>query len=409
MKKIIQLLLIIFFCSLSISHDVLATETPDLGDPETYRIEEYRRQWGLEAIKAADAYSFLARNNKPVAGDGVLVGISDSGLLNYPDPEFTANDSHIHFDNESLPDGTHGSFVTSVAVGVKNGSNTHGVAYNSKFMMARSTVNHQPLFNVYSLAESGAKVINISGSRFYNTRENIAMALNLDTLIINTTGNSRWQIGDYKFAGGIVVHSIDQAIYGTTDQYRTEFNIPDTDYVFFADPDHVVSGMPQDLVGDQNISHGKMIIVGAVGQDNNLAPFSDICGKLKDFCMVAPGVDIYATQLNQYRLIDGKFIDLDDEEIDPKLIANLQRNEDGSYFISQFVPDSGTSFAAPHVTGATAVLRGAWPQLSAETTVQILLTTATDIGAPGVDEIYGHGILNLSEAVRPQGQTIIPS
>jgi subtilase-type serine protease len=33
----------------------------------------------------------------------------------------------------------------------------------------------------------------------------------------------------------------------------------------------------------------------------------------------------------------------------------------------------------------------------------ILLATATDMGAPGVDEIYGHGKLDLRNALSPQG------
>ncbi len=117
--------------------DALAIETSNSSDPETYRSEEYHSQWGLEAIKAADAYAFLAGNDKPNAGQGVMVGISDTGLVSSFDPEFTPNNSNIYFDNEEFPARTHGSFVTSVAVGVRNDHNSHGVAYGAKFMTAQ--------------------------------------------------------------------------------------------------------------------------------------------------------------------------------------------------------------------------------------------------------------------------------
>jgi subtilisin family serine protease len=441
MKKITQLLLIIFFSNLPISHNLLATETINSGDPETYRSEEYRLQWGLEAIKAADAYAFLARNNKPVAGDDVIVGISDCGLVDHPDPEFMTNNTNIYFNNEKFPVKTHGSFVTSVAVAVKNDSNTHGVAYNAKFMTGQM-VSADHMYNidgnrdgrywltnnnVHLLSEDGAKVINMSWSithevepldeenhQFLAFKDDISQTLKQDTLIAIAAGNSRSNfigIESHKLPDGTIriINFIDPAIYISTEQYRSDFNIPDDQKIEFANPNGKINTVTEYLVTDHNISNGKIIIVAATSQNGEMAGFSDLCGDLKDFCMVAPGVGINATTLNKYHLVDGNLVDLNRKRIDPALIANLKRDEDGTYFVSKLVSGHGTSYAAPHVTGAAAVLRGAWPQLNAETTVQILLNTATDLGAPGVDEIYGHGMLNLFAAVQPQGQTIIPS
>lgn len=56
---------------------------------------------------------------------------------------------------------------------------------------------------------------------------------------------------------------------------------------------------------------------------------------------------------------------------------------------------SGTSFAAPHVAGALAVLLSAYPGLSAAQQRFLLLHTTTDLGAPGPDNVYGYGALNL--------------
>jgi hypothetical protein len=56
-----------------------------------------------------------------------------------------------------------------------------------------------------------------------------------------------------------------------------------------------------------------------------------------------------------------------------------------------------------------AVVWGASPFLTGEQVVSILLNSATDLGAPGVDEVYGHGMLNLPAALQPQGVVSIPT
>jgi len=64
----------------------------------------------------------------------------------------------------------------------------------------------------------------------------------------------------------------------------------------------------------------------------------------------------------------------------------------------------GTSFAAPRVVGAAALLRQKFPNLDAAALKQVLLQTATDLGEPGVDSIYGFGKLNVMNALSPQGK-----
>lgn len=65
--------------------------------------------------------------------------------------------------------------------------------------------------------------------------------------------------------------------------------------------------------------------------------------------------------------------------------------------------ESGTSFAAPLVSGTIALIHDRWPWLSkypAET-VSIILKSATDLGAPGPDPVYGDGMLNVTAALSP--------
>lgn len=66
---------------------------------------------------------------------------------------------------------------------------------------------------------------------------------------------------------------------------------------------------------------------------------------------------------------------------------------------------SGTSFAAPTVTGAVALLAQAFPNLTAARITEILLTSADDLGDPGTDQVYGRGRLNIGRAMSPIGQT----
>ena len=66
---------------------------------------------------------------------------------------------------------------------------------------------------------------------------------------------------------------------------------------------------------------------------------------------------------------------------------------------------SGTSFAAPQIAGAAALLRQAFPNLTAVQVVNLLLTSASDGGDAGTDAIYGRGILSITKAFAPQGTT----
>ena len=113
-------------------------------------------------------------------------------------------------------------------------------------------------------------------------------------------------------------------------------------------------------------------VVVATNQDNEIARFSNQCGIAKDFCISAPGVDIYSAY------------------------------PDGGYHTSH-----GTSYAAPLVSGAVALLKHQFPSMSGAEIVQLIKETATDLGEEGVDEIYGHGLLNLGEAMSPQGTMMV--
>ncbi|MEG9247345.1 S8 family serine peptidase [Arthrobacter sp. Soc17.1.1.1] len=60
---------------------------------------------------------------------------------------------------------------------------------------------------------------------------------------------------------------------------------------------------------------------------------------------------------------------------------------------------SGTSGAAPLVSGVAALIRARYPELSAGQVVNRIVGTARDAGPPGFDTIYGYGILDVASAV----------
>lgn len=67
---------------------------------------------------------------------------------------------------------------------------------------------------------------------------------------------------------------------------------------------------------------------------------------------------------------------------------------------------AGTSFAAPRVTGAAAVLRQMCPALTPEQIGYVLLRSARDLGERGIDAVYGYGLLDLENALRKAKELI---
>jgi hypothetical protein len=69
----------------------------------------------------------------------------------------------------------------------------------------------------------------------------------------------------------------------------------------------------------------------------------------------------------------------------------------------------GTSFSAPTISGAVALLAQAFPNLTGNQIVELLFNSADDLGVAGDDAIYGHGRLNVGRAFQPVGATSLAS
>lgn len=92
--------------------------------------------------------------------------------------------------------------------------------------------------------------------------------------------------------------------------------------------------------------------------------------------ITAPGVDVFAPT-----------------------VTTAERADGGSGAVYTWGGMSGTSFSAPMVTAAAAWLRQVRPTLSARQVSRALTSTATDLGAPGRDQEYGEGLLDVEAAL----------
>ncbi|WP_114951978.1 S8 family serine peptidase [Sphingosinicella terrae] len=123
-----------------------------------------------------------------------------------------------------------------------------------------------------------------------------------------------------------------------------------------------------------------MIIVGAVAPDGTISAMSNTPGTA---CLTS-GLVCRQRLMDRFMVAPGELLLMPDGE-------------------GGMVRRSGTSFAAPLVSGAITLLHDRWPWLAShpDESVQIILRSARDLGAPGVDPVYGHGMLDVQASQSP--------
>ena len=325
---------------------------------------EFNRSDGPGFHNAITAYQAGA------TGAGVTVGVIDSGI----DPNSHEFIGRIHPQSGDVTGGNrglgdddgHGTAVTRVIAAAKDDRDVHGIAFNATILALRAdqagscttpgageTEANCSFFDsaiaagINRAVDAGARVINISlgGAGGANTalRNAINRATSSGIVVVVSAGNEA------------------------------------NDVAPAFDPNNP-SPFAQALVANGN---GLVIIATSVNDQGVISNFSNKAGISQNTVLSALGQSICC-------------------EYQKDTIFRFEEN--GQTFVRVF---NGTSFSAPQIAGAAALLAQAFPNLTGAQIVNLLLTSARDAGATGTDAIYGRGILDIARAFAPAGTTTL--
>ncbi len=387
-------------------------ETGKLGDAASWRSNEFKADWGLGAVHADAAYAAgytgkgvkLGIFDQPVyaqhpefASPGKVVTIVTEGIRQYTDPYIPvkAGDAFRYDGTPSLGSngklGNHGTHVGGIAAGNRDGGPMHGVAFDAQIISAE---NGDPgpedgiiLGNDGAVYKAGWDALVASGARIINNSWGIGIGDQYakggrDPAFPNFTVNeAQAQFNNIRpilgtIAGGAYQGAIDAArsgvltIFAAGNDYNR--NNPDA-----------ISGLayfvPEIAPNWLSVAALQQNPDTASADPYVISTFSSRCGYAASFCVAAPGTKIYSSVINGTTL------------------ENLT---------TDYANFNGTSMAAPHVAGSAAVLMERFPYMSGDQISTLLKTTATDLGAPGIDSLYGWGMINLGKAINGPGMFV---
>lgn len=279
------------------------------------------------------------------SGSGITVGIIDSGI-DADNTEFTGRisaSSQAFGGNTSIQDiDGHGTAVATILAGGRNNNLIMGMAWNSTILALRADTPGSCTTTSGATDEPGCS---------FNTA-NIAQALDH----ARTTGA---KVVNISLGGDNASTSLLSAV----DRATTAGMI----LVLSAGNDGTAApdGFAQQIVAR---GHGLVIIAASVDADGSHSDFSNGATGFETSTLSALGDRV------------------------------LSQDETGGQFLW-----SGTSFSAPQISGAVALLLQAFPNLTPAQVVALLKSSATDAGASGADAVFGSGILNLTRAFQPAG------
>ena len=81
---------------------------------------------------------------------------------------------------------------------------------------------------------------------------------------------------------------------------------------------------------------------------------------------------------------------------------------DGCFLLPAWTDEPSSGFAAPRLTAMIDTLWLIWPGLSNQQMHRLLSSCTKDLGAPGVDPIFGQGLLDFGCVIRPSGGLVLP-
>ncbi len=321
------------------------TPTPTPPPPGVnYDTQEYRATVGAVSMNALAAYSRAA------TGAGITVGVIDTGI----DLQSEEFGNRIHpasqdtAGNMSVDDeGGHGTAVAFTLAGRRNDAGTHGVAFDATVLALRTDRPGSCATEDPENDDSGCR----------HPESAIAAALD----VARTNGA---RVVNISLGGGGMGSNLLQAVNRATAAGLIIVISAGNDGE--ANPDSF-STIP---ALNASVSRGLIVIAGSVGATDEISSFSNRAGNAAQVYLAAVGERVRAP------------------------------NAANTPFLW-----SGTSFSAPQIAGAAALLAQAFPNLSGRQIVDLLLTTARDVGAAGIDDVYGRGVLDLTRAFQPVGAT----
>lgn len=317
---------------------------------DSFRTDEYKAMGEnvLDLINAAGAYA------QGYTGKGVTVGVTDVGIVNFSHTEFSGKTgSGVVFDgleSTEVPltwaELMHPTHVAGIAAADKNGFGMHGVAYDAD-IASSSTIKHYYGGGFFE-----------SGSSFYDN-----YLTNPDIKIINNS----W--GDYNN-------------YLSNVQNEEDFN-------------EIIEDLQSDIASfeiEKAVNNDKLLVFSAANDGKLAAAFENNLDVLtSDKAFNDNIITVTAAKANSFTKNQNGGFDVKSDAI--AIFSNLAMyNEDttlsapgwninsayadfdasGKYYKD----DSGTSMAAPMVTGAGALVQQAFPYLSGKQIGDVLLSTA---------------------------------
>ena len=367
---------------------------------------EYQGQWGLDVVNASAAYA------RGATGLGITIGITDSGLDN-THTEISlgrlSGDSDLSYSNytPNTRQQRHGTMVASVAAGKQEKTDTspmHGVAFEANVLfIAIQLAEPDPDYDPVDIGtDDGSGTVtdapDFTGiDNFFSSLFEIYNQYDVD--IVNNS---------YGYSGNIIDYTEAQVRYAfpKTIAEMSQIGTPDsqkTIYVWaagnaggyadqgvdFSSPE-LLPGMAHYIPEIQ----GHSIAVASVDENGSISSFSSRCGVAQDYCISAPGGRItaaYPTSTSDTGIYIGN-------TNDDNYNSCIQDN-------SCFAVTSGTSFAAPFVSGGLAVIADYFEgQLGSKEIVDRLFSTANKEGVYSDKAIYGQGLMDLGAATAPVGQ-----
>ncbi|HGM4923635.1 TPA: autotransporter outer membrane beta-barrel domain-containing protein [Serratia marcescens] len=384
-------------------------ENGKAGDPASWRSSEFNAEWGLGAIHADQAYAAgytgkgikLGIFDQPVyakhpefAGENKVINLVTEGIREYTDPYIPVKKGDaFRYDGTPSVDsdgtlGSHGTHVGGIAAGSRDGGAMHGVAFNAQIISAE---NGDPgpedgiiLGNDGAVYQAGWDALVASGARIINNSWGIGITEKFDEGGYDpayphfTVNDAQKQFDQIKQIlgtkpGGAYQGAIDAARSGVVTIFAAgndgNLNNPDA-----------MAGLAYFVpeIAPNWLSVASLQDPTNTG-DYSISTFSSRCGYTASFCVSAPGTRVYSS------VIEGTSVE------------NLTTG---------YAKYSGTSMAAPHVAGSVAVLMERFPYLNGAQVAEVLKTTATDMGAPGIDALYGWGMINLGKAINGPGMLV---